>query len=60
MKIQIACAVGALAIAVAGCSKVSNGGGGASGGANPWTEPGVLRWSEFSDPKSLNPVLNSG
>jgi peptide/nickel transport system substrate-binding protein len=60
MKIQIACAVGALAIAVAGCSKTSNGGGGASGGANPWTEPGVLRWSEFSDPKSLNPVLNSG
>jgi len=46
------------AAAIAGCSKVSSGAVGA-GGAHPWTEPGVLRFSEFSDPKNLNPMLNS-
>ena len=33
--------------------------GATSVGANSWTSPGVLRFSEFSDPKNLNPVLNS-
>ncbi len=44
--------------AVAGCTKASNGTAGA-GGAHSWTEPGVLRFTEFSDPKNLNPMLNS-
>ena len=45
------------AVVFSGCSKVSNGSAG--GGRHPWTEPGVLRFSEFSDPKNLNPLLNS-
>jgi peptide/nickel transport system substrate-binding protein len=41
-----------------GCSKVSNETA-AGGGRHPWTQPGVLRFTEFSDPKNLNPMLNS-
>jgi peptide/nickel transport system substrate-binding protein len=54
--------VGVLALAVAattGCSKVSNGTTTTAGAAHPWTVPGVLRFTESSDPKNLNPVLNS-
>ncbi len=52
-------AVAALAAvcALGGCTKVSNGT--TSVGSNSWTIPGVLRFSEFSDPKNLNPALNS-
>jgi peptide/nickel transport system substrate-binding protein len=46
------------AFAAAGCTKVSNGGA-AGGASNNWTVPGVLRWSEYADPKNLNPMLNS-
>jgi peptide/nickel transport system substrate-binding protein len=49
----------ALATWFAGCSKVSNGGAGDTG-RHPWTQPGVLRFSEGTDPKGLNPVLDSG
>ncbi|HZV76419.1 MAG TPA: peptide ABC transporter substrate-binding protein [Candidatus Babeliales bacterium] len=48
----------ALGIAMAGCTRVSQENAGA-GGRHPWTVPGVLRFSEFSDPKGLNPVLDS-
>jgi peptide/nickel transport system substrate-binding protein len=47
----------AATIVWSGCSKVSNGT--TSSGRHPWTQPGVLRFTEFSDPKNLNPVLNS-
>lgn len=59
MKLTSRYAVAALiaAVAISGCSKVSNGSSG--GGRHPWTEPGVLRFSEASDPKNLNPLLNS-
>lgn len=61
MRFKSCCAVVALvaALAGAGCSKVSNGGG-AGGAGNSWTVPGVLRFTESSDPKNLNPALNSG
>jgi peptide/nickel transport system substrate-binding protein len=49
----------ALATSFAGCSKVSNGGAGATG-RHTWTQPGVLRFSEGTDPKGLNPVLDAG
>ena len=52
---KIWCAV-AIALAVAGCSKVTNGTG---VGRHPWTHPGVLRVAVQSDVKSLNPLLNS-
>lgn len=45
------------AVLSAGCTKVA--GGGPSTGRHTWTQPGVLRFSEFSDPKNLNPLLNS-
>ncbi|MGB8907353.1 MAG: ABC transporter substrate-binding protein, partial [Candidatus Cybelea sp.] len=47
----------AAAIALGSCTKASNGT--TSVGSNSWTIPGVLRFSEFSDPKNLNPILNS-
>jgi peptide/nickel transport system substrate-binding protein len=50
----------ALAVVVAalvGCTKTSTTG--ASGAAHSWTQPGVFRFSEASDPKNLNPVLNA-
>jgi peptide/nickel transport system substrate-binding protein len=46
------------ALAAAGCSKVSNGGTTNAAG-NRWTVPGVFRFSEASDPKNLNPSLDS-
>ncbi len=46
------------AVALAGCTKVSSSGGPASG-RHPWTHPGVFRWSEGSDPKGLNVILDS-
>jgi peptide/nickel transport system substrate-binding protein len=48
----------ALAAVLAGCTKVSTGGGVASQ-AHPWTQAGVFRWTEFADPKNLNVVLNA-
>jgi peptide/nickel transport system substrate-binding protein len=50
--------VWAVAVLAAGCTKVSTGGE-AAGGRHPWTIPGVLRFSEATDPKGLNPVLDS-
>ncbi len=44
---------------LAGCSKVSTGNG-TTGEGHGWTQPGVFRWTEFSDPKNLNVVLNAG
>ncbi len=60
MKLRLRCVICALiaAVAAGGCTKVA--GGNATGGArHSWTEPGVLRFSEASDPKSLNVLLNS-
>ncbi|MBV8066943.1 MAG: hypothetical protein JO113_03120, partial [Candidatus Eremiobacteraeota bacterium] len=43
---------------VCACTKVSTGGvGGAT--SNSWTQPGVFRFTESADPKTLNVVLNS-
>lgn len=47
-----------LAVAASSCSKVSGVGAGGQG-RNPWTQPGVLRFTESSDPKTLNVMLNS-
>ncbi|HEY6487126.1 MAG TPA: peptide ABC transporter substrate-binding protein [Candidatus Cybelea sp.] len=57
MSFRAVCMLAAVA-GLAGCTKVANEAGGAGG--NAWTQPGVLRWTEFSDPKNLNPALNSG
>ncbi len=58
MNFRDVCMLAAIAVVgLAGCSKVSNEAGGAGG--NGWTQPGILRWTEFSDPKNLNPALNS-
>lgn len=43
--------------ASSGCTKV--GSNGAAGGKHPWTQPGVLRFSEGTDPKNLNVVLDA-
>ncbi|MFY9860810.1 MAG: hypothetical protein WAK80_09660, partial [Candidatus Cybelea sp.] len=58
MTFRAVCMLAAFAVGgLAGCTKVSNEAGGTGG--NAWTQPGVLRWTEFGDPKNLNPALNS-
>jgi len=47
-------------VLLSACTKVSNQSATGVGAANAWTIPGVFRFSAFSDPKNLNPVLNSG
>src|SRR5579872_719151 len=54
---------GALFIAVllagtAGCTKVSTSVGPGGSQQHPWTQPGVLRISDISDPSTLNPMLS--
>jgi len=53
---RIALAVAAVCLAVAGCAKQ---GGGAPGAGNSWTRPGVFRFAENQDVKTLNPVLGA-
>jgi peptide/nickel transport system substrate-binding protein len=50
--------IAAFIVLLAGCSKVATESGGAQ--THPWTQSGVFRWTEFSDPKNLNAVLNAG
>ncbi len=45
------------AVAVTGCSKVSNGSG--STGLHAWSQPGVFRFAENVDPRNLVPELGS-
>lgn len=54
------CVFVALAAALSGaaCTKVSNGNA-VAGARHPWTEPGVLRFTENTDPKTLDVLLNS-
>jgi peptide/nickel transport system substrate-binding protein len=60
MSVRITSLLAALlaAAALGGCSRVSGSGSAVAG--HPWTQPGVFRWSEGTDPKGLNPVLDSG
>ncbi|MBV8727113.1 MAG: peptide ABC transporter substrate-binding protein, partial [Candidatus Eremiobacteraeota bacterium] len=48
----------ALLVAVADCTKVGTSGLSA-GGQHPWTQPGVLRFAENADPKTLNVPLGT-
>lgn len=54
-------AVAGLVVALAGCTRVSDGGTPASGGApaakNPWTRAHTLRIGEYQDLSSLNPHI---
>jgi peptide/nickel transport system substrate-binding protein len=49
----------AAAAVLGGCTKVSNEGA-VTGARHAWTQPGVFRFSEATDPKNLNPTLDSG
>ncbi len=51
-------ALAIVVVALAGCTKTSTAGGG-GGAAHAWTQPGVFRFSEASDPKNLNPILDA-
>jgi peptide/nickel transport system substrate-binding protein len=55
MRTRIAAAFVA-GILLAACTKQ---GGGPGGAGNPWTEHGVLRFAESSEPSSLNVMLNA-
>jgi hypothetical protein len=50
------CAVLALAVALAGCTRVSTGTGAAG---HPWTRHGVLRIISLGEPDTLNPVVGN-
>ena len=50
-------AVVAVALATAGCTKITATG--TAVGGNPWTQAGVLRWSENAEPHSLNVMLDA-
>jgi len=54
--LPLACAACVALAATVGCSKVATSVGG-SDQAHSWTQPGVLRLSDISDPSSLNPML---
>jgi peptide/nickel transport system substrate-binding protein len=57
VRIRSFLAVLLVAFPLAGCTKIS--GSGSASAVHPWTQPGVFRWSEGTDPKSLNPVLDA-
>jgi peptide/nickel transport system substrate-binding protein len=50
-------ALAVVTAALFGCTKTSTSGAG--GAAHSWTQSGVFRFSEASDPKNLNPVLDA-
>jgi peptide/nickel transport system substrate-binding protein len=56
MNKRIAAAI-AVAFVLTACTK--QGGGQAGGTGNSWTQPGVLRFAENQDIKTLNPVLGA-
>ncbi|MBV8354167.1 MAG: hypothetical protein JO101_02520, partial [Candidatus Eremiobacteraeota bacterium] len=58
MMVKRLCTVAFAVAMTCGCTKVAQTGG-TQAGTHPWTVPGVFRFSEYSDPKNLNPVLNS-
>src|SRR5579871_3433477 len=58
LNVKALFALAVLAAALAGCTKTSTTGAG--GAAHSWTQSGVFKFSEASDPKNLNPALNSG
>ncbi|HEY1655434.1 MAG TPA: peptide ABC transporter substrate-binding protein [Candidatus Tumulicola sp.] len=57
-RLGTALAVALAAASIAGCSK-TGGVANATGGRHSWTRPGVFSFSEATDPKNLNPVLDS-
>jgi peptide/nickel transport system substrate-binding protein len=57
VRLSSAAALIGVVLCAPACTKVSNGG--VALGGNSWTIPGELRFSEVSDPKNLNPALNS-
>lgn len=57
MNVKAWCAAAAVVASLLGCSKVGNSG--TAAGVHSWTQPGVLRFSEATDPKNLNPALDS-
>src|SRR5579872_594277 len=50
--------IAVLLVGTAGCTKVSTSVGPGGGQQHPWTQPGVLRISDISDPSTLNPMLS--
>ena len=60
MKKRIAVALLALALAATACSRVQRAGNGtASGRANAWTQPHILRYATAEDISTLNPLLDA-
>lgn len=55
--LKSAALLAAVVLAQAGCSKVTTSVGPGNGQAHSWTQPGVLRLSDISDPSTLNPML---
>jgi len=57
---RAAALLAATSFAATGCSKVgTESAGTAAGGGNPWTQHGVLRMANLSEPDTLNPVVGN-
>jgi peptide/nickel transport system substrate-binding protein len=57
MRTRVILCLAALLATLTGCTKISTSTGLSPNGAHSWTQPGVLRISDISDPSSLNPML---
>lgn len=53
----ITCVTLLLLAGTTACTKISTSVGVGNDGAHPWTQPGILRLSDISDPSTLNPML---
>ncbi len=57
MNAKASFALAIVMAALVGCTKTSTGGLGSA--VHSWTQSGVFRFSEASDPKNLNPILDA-
>src|SRR5579864_1990086 len=56
-RIEALVAVACSILAALGCSRITTQSG--IPGSHSWTVPGVLRWGEYTEPDTLNPMLSS-
>jgi peptide/nickel transport system substrate-binding protein len=57
LRLGGACAVACAVLSATACARVTSQSNVVA--EHPWTVPGVLRWGEFTEPDTLNPMLSS-
>jgi peptide/nickel transport system substrate-binding protein len=56
-RLALICAIACAAVSLTACTRVTSQSDAPARRA--WTQPGVLRWGEYTEPDTLNPVLSS-